>query len=63
VVFPPFPFIRDVYLESETKVSVGAQACYVEDKGAYTGAISPLMLKSIGCKYVLVGHSERRKVN
>jgi len=62
VVIPPFPFIRDVRTSVGDKVSVGAQTCFYEDKGAFTGAVSPSMLRSIGCKYVLIGHSERRKV-
>jgi triosephosphate isomerase (TIM) len=44
------------------KLSVGAQSAYFETKGAYTGAISASMLVSAGCKYCLVGHSERRKI-
>merc|ERR1711907_469243 len=43
-----------------SKVGVGAQDCYFEDKGAYTAAVSTGMLKSVGCSYVLAGHSERR---
>lgn len=39
----------------------GAQDCFWEEKGAYTGEISPKMLKDLGIKYVIVGHSERRK--
>lgn len=53
VICPPF-----VYL-SALKAN-GAQDCFWENKGAYTGEISPLMLKDIGVKYVLIGHSERR---
>jgi len=40
---------------------LGAQNCFWEDQGAYTGEISPKMLKSIGVEYVILGHSERRK--
>jgi len=39
----------------------GAQDCFWEEKGAFTGEISPLMLKDLGCQYVIIGHSERRK--
>ena len=39
----------------------GAQDCFWENSGAYTGVISPKMLKDLGCKYVIIGHSERRK--
>ncbi len=44
-----------------TNILLGAQNVYFEDKGAYTGEISPLMLASVGVKYCLVGHSERRQ--
>lgn len=43
-------------------VGLGAQNCYHEAKGAFTGEISPQMLKDIGCKYVILGHSERRSI-
>jgi triosephosphate isomerase len=43
-------------------VGLGAQNCYHEAKGAFTGEISPPMLKDIGCKYVILGHSERRQI-
>jgi triosephosphate isomerase len=39
---------------------LGAQNCYVEKEGAFTGEVSPAMLLDVGCKYVIVGHSERR---
>jgi triosephosphate isomerase len=44
-----------------TKISLGAQNCHWADQGAYTGEISPLMLVDVGCKYVIIGHSERRQ--
>lgn len=44
-----------------TNVKLTAQNVFYEEKGAYTGEISPLMLIDIGCKYVIVGHSERRQ--
>lgn len=44
-----------------SNVKLGAQNMYIEEKGAYTGEISPLMLKDLGCSYVILGHSERRK--
>jgi triosephosphate isomerase len=43
-------------------VGLGAQNCYHEAKGAFTGEISPQMLVDIGCKYVILGHSERRAI-
>lgn len=44
-----------------TNVMLAAQDVFYEEKGAYTGEISPLMLVDIGCQYVIVGHSERRQ--
>lgn len=44
-----------------TKVEVGAENMYIEEKGAYTGEISPNMIVDAGCKYVIIGHSERRQ--
>jgi triosephosphate isomerase (TIM) len=43
-------------------VGLGAQNCYHESKGAFTGELSPPMLVDIGCKYVILGHSERRQI-
>jgi triosephosphate isomerase len=43
------------------KIYLGAQDTFWEDSGSYTGAISPLLLKDLGCKYIFIGHSERRK--
>eukprot|EP00577_Skeletonema_sp_RCC1716_P020858 CAMPEP_0113380296 /NCGR_PEP_ID=MMETSP0013_2-20120614/4681_1 /TAXON_ID=2843 ORGANISM="Skeletonema costatum, Strain 1716" /NCGR_SAMPLE_ID=MMETSP0013_2 /ASSEMBLY_ACC=CAM_ASM_000158 /LENGTH=299 /DNA_ID=CAMNT_0000262623 /DNA_START=96 /DNA_END=995 /DNA_ORIENTATION=+ /assembly_acc=CAM_ASM_000158 len=61
VVFPPFPFISKVKdIVSEKGVTVGAQQVYYEDKGAFTGSVAASMVKSVGCEYVLCGHSERR---
>jgi triosephosphate isomerase len=61
VLFPPFPFIskvRDVV--GPHGISVGSQQIYYEDKGAFTGSVAASMVKSVGCEYVLCGHSERR---
>jgi triosephosphate isomerase len=44
------------------KIELGAQNCFWEQSGPYTGEVSPSMLKSINCEYVILGHSERRKV-
>jgi triosephosphate isomerase len=43
-------------------VGLGAQNCYHEAKGAFTGEVSPAMLLDVGCKYVILGHSERRAI-
>ena len=58
------PFIslgRLVDLMRGTPLNPGAQNMHWQKEGAYTGEISPLMLKEIGVKYVIIGHSERRK--
>ncbi len=44
-----------------SKVALGAQDCYWQEKGAFTGEIAPSMLKDAGCKYCIIGHSERRQ--
>jgi len=61
VVFPPYPFISKVKDQVvDAGISVGAQSIYFEDKGAYTGSVSASMVDSLGCEYILCGHSERR---
>jgi len=61
VLFPPFPFISKVKdIVGKKDISVGAQQVYYEDKGAFTGSVAASMVKSVGCEYVLCGHSERR---
>jgi triosephosphate isomerase len=63
VVCPPFTALRAVQtlLEADnSKIELGAQNCHWEDKGAYTGEISPSMLSRLKCGYVIAGHSERR---
>lgn len=52
-------FLIHALLE-KSAIKLGAQNCYLGDKGAYTGEVSATMLKDSGCSYVLVGHSERR---
>ncbi len=62
VLIPPFTHLCLVKKEIEgTEIKLGAQNMHWEEKGAFTGEISPLMLKEIGCSYVIIGHSERRK--
>lgn len=62
IVCPPFVDLSDVgEMLLESNVAMGAQNCYWENEGAFTGEISVPMLKSVGCRYVIVGHSERRK--
>jgi triosephosphate isomerase len=64
-VHPPFTDLRSVQtvLEAEgIPVGLGAQNCAVEDAGAFTGEVSPLMLAKLHVQYVIVGHSERRRL-
>lgn len=62
VVCPTFISLAQVYDALKgTNIKVGAQNMYFEEKGAFTGEISPSMLKSIGIQYVILGHSERRQ--
>lgn len=44
-----------------TKIAMGAQDCYWQEKGAFTGEIAPSMLVDAGCKFCIIGHSERRQ--
>ncbi len=62
IICAPFVSIQTVVdCLKGTKIHVGAQNMYFEDRGAYTGEISPVMLKEIGVSHVILGHSERRK--
>lgn len=62
ILAPPFTALFSVgQIIKGSNVSMAAQNMYYEDKGAYTGEVSPAMLKDLGCAYVIIGHSERRK--
>ena len=62
VVIPPYTMLSEVkkVIEGST-VQLGAQNIFWEEKGAFTGEVSPPMLKDAGCQYVTIGHSERRQ--
>jgi triosephosphate isomerase len=62
VVAPPFTALESVRgaLGSSSPIGISAQNLHWESQGAFTGEISALMLRDIGCRYVIVGHSERR---
>jgi triosephosphate isomerase len=61
VLCPPFTSLSNVNeMLVDTNIELGAQDCYWQNSGAYTGEVAPKMLKSVGCKYVIIGHSERR---
>jgi triosephosphate isomerase len=60
-IFPPFTSIHAVVTQlGNSKIEVGGQNIYWQKEGAYTGEISPSMLSGAGCKWVIIGHSERR---
>jgi triosephosphate isomerase len=60
-VFPPFPYLAQVQvLADDTRIDWGAQTLHPQSGGAFTGEVSAGMLLDFGCRYVLVGHSERR---
>ncbi len=62
IVCPVYTALSDVSdLLIDSNISLGAQNVYWESSGAFTGEISTAMLKDAGCKYVIIGHSERRK--
>ncbi|NQT75894.1 MAG: triose-phosphate isomerase [Candidatus Omnitrophica bacterium] len=61
VICPPFTALSKVSDKIiDSSIMLGAQDVYSEEDGAFTGAISPNMLKDAGCRYVIVGHSEKR---
>jgi len=63
LLIPPYTSLESAGRRvAGSSVRVGAQDLYYEESGAYTGAISAPMLAACGCRYVLVGHSERRHV-
>jgi triosephosphate isomerase len=64
-VHPPFTDLRSVQTvieKEDVPVALGAQNCSPEDKGAFTGEVSPVMLAKLHVEYVLCGHSERRRL-
>ena len=60
-VFPSFTALSEVHKSlARSRIAVGAQQVGVDKQGAYTGEVSPAQLEDVGCRYALVGHSERR---
>jgi len=60
VICAPFIYVSGFRFHA-SRIKLGAQNCYHEQKGAYTGEVSPLMIKDMGCDYVIIGHSERKR--
>jgi triosephosphate isomerase len=66
IICPPFVYLSNIISSNlqhlTSNISLGAQDLFWEEKGSFTGEISPKMLKNLGCQYVIIGHSERRKI-
>ncbi len=63
LICPPFTSLYEVKKAiKDTNIKLGAQNMHFEEKGAFTGEISALMLKAAGCEYVILGHSDRREI-
>jgi len=60
VICAPFVFLRSLVKRQGENLRIGAQNMHFSENGAFTGEVSPTMLKSIGVTYVIIGHSERR---
>ncbi len=61
LVCPPFPYLSSVASQLQgSSVELGAQNVSEHESGAYTGEVAPAMLRDVGCRYAIVGHSERR---
>jgi triosephosphate isomerase len=63
VVSPPFPYLQAIskLLQGNPQLHLAAQNCHHKESGAFTGEVSAAMLQSVGCEYVILGHSERRQ--
>lgn len=62
VVSPPAIYMEYVRSKLNQQIGVAAQNCYKAESGAFTGDISPQMIKDVGCQWAILGHSERRNV-
>lgn len=63
VIAPPFTMLQHIgHLIADSPIKLAAQNVFWEKRGAYTGEVSAEMLKDAGCKYAIIGHSERREI-
>jgi triosephosphate isomerase len=62
LVFPSSIYIESLLNINQSSIEIGAQNFHHQNKGAFTGEVSAMQLKQLGCKWVLVGHSERRTI-
>lgn len=62
ILAPPFTHLSEVrkVIADEPGIALSAQDCFYKESGAYTGAIAPTMIRSVGAEYTILGHSERR---
>jgi triosephosphate isomerase len=60
LICPPFPYLDAVIGAVSGQVAVGGQDCHAKGSGAHTGDVAAAMLRDIGCRFVILGHSERR---
>lgn len=60
LICPPFPYLESVIAATDGKLAVGGQDCHAKASGAHTGDVAAAMLADLGCRYVILGHSERR---
>ena len=60
-VFPPFCYLP-LLIQNPGDIAIGAQNCFSKESGAYTGEVSAPQIADLGCRYVLSGHSERRRI-
>lgn len=62
VICPPFTALSETAeVIYDSNIKLGAQDCHWQEEGAFTGEVSALMLKDVGCEFVIIGHSERRQ--
>lgn len=61
VICAPFIHLNSLSKLGGTSVKIGAQNCHQNESGAFTGEVSAKMIRSVGCEYVIIGHSERRQ--
>lgn len=62
ILCPSYVYLSEVKnLINKSDIALGAQDCFWEERGAYTGEVSPAQLKEMDCQYVIIGHSERRQ--
>ncbi len=62
IIFPPSPYLYLFRKNADGYIEYGVENLYYREKGAFTGEISTAMAKDFGCKYAIVGHSERRNL-